>query len=183
MEGKRRFQFIKKLFFLDFPPSKTDERIQRSILKNSGEAYVTESGKFIPKRSVKPLDKCKSNCRLTISPEDQKRIFDAYWKGGDYKHRLNFVANLVTLYSPKVRTVSMQKIRKFSVTYHLPNETEKVQVCKKCFLQTLGENDGFIKNVLNKCWNYKFHLESDALDERLKNCHFRIRPVVVKYLC
>lgn len=71
------------------------------------------------------------------------------------------MANLVTLYSPKVRTVVSQKNRKFSCNYYLPSETEKIQVCKKCFLQTLGENDGFIKNVLNKCWNNRLFSNSE----------------------
>ena len=50
------------------------------------------------------------------------------------------------------RTRENVKLRKFTVEYRLNAESEYVTVCKECFLNSLGETDGFIKNVVTKYW-------------------------------
>lgn len=99
------------------------------------------------------MESCRRDCKSKITPEDQNKVFTAYWKKGSYDHRFNFVSNLVKL-EPKKRDSSRINIRdrQFNANYHLIVNSKLVKVCKKCFLQTLGENYGFVRNVLVKCW-------------------------------
>lgn len=121
--------------------------------RNAGQAYHTKSGKERAERKITRLEKCKKNCGLAVTLEDQTRIFEAYWKPGTYEHRFNFLSRLIAI-KPKSNCVGKkEKLRKYSVDYHLKTESKDVTVCQGCFLKTCGETRGFLRNVLTKMFD------------------------------
>ena len=128
-------------------------RIMKQLKRNSGQSYKTKNGKIVNSRKMKQLEKCRSGCSLKLSFEDQTLIFNAYWKNASYKHRFNYVSSQISLQVKKrVRLRKKEKLRKFTVLYNLNSEGLQVSVCKKCFINTLGETDSFCNNVIQKCW-------------------------------
>jgi hypothetical protein len=53
--------------------------LERKILRNSGQMYVTASGKSVAAKAVKLLVDCRKKCRERASPEIQRQIHTEFW--------------------------------------------------------------------------------------------------------
>ena len=110
-----------------------ESRYSRKIKRNFGKSYKTSKGKLVKKRAFKPLNLCKNECKLNISQEEQKNVFNTYWNLGSYQQRFMYVKNLIRIRDKKrVRFNCIPiKTRRCTVEYSLLSESRNVKVCKK----------------------------------------------------
>ncbi|XP_033227708.1 uncharacterized protein LOC117179748 isoform X1 [Belonocnema kinseyi] len=92
---------------------------------------------------------CNKECCLSITEDDQKRIFNNYWHHGTFESRIDFVCNLIKISRNKPEKA---KRKRFSAKFHLDTEGGRKVVCKPCFRHVLDISDSFIGIVLEKKW-------------------------------
>lgn len=119
-------------------------------------------GKFRPARKMGPpcLDNCKYKCKERIREEDRQKIFDSYWKlNSDYAKR-QFISQCLESTERKYMRVNSKTCRSANTSFNfsIPSGTtgdpttskplsEKVRVCKRYFVRTLGIGEGAIDTV------------------------------------
>ncbi|KAJ8949696.1 hypothetical protein NQ314_008159 [Rhamnusium bicolor] len=147
---------------------KHPEEWRRNVIKkckNSGKSYVNWKGKNIPSRNMKaPCRNCRLKCTEKIDSESRKEIFTNYWALSDVNRQRDYIARFVE-FKPKSRNrkrthryeceVEEGSRRVMTFFYFLPNKdnTGKIKVCKKFFLNTLDISSQVIKTVRNKMGN------------------------------
>lgn len=164
---------------LESPYTDTDENVQnftqppknikkdRQLNRNSGRSYTTKKGKVVAGRKCLPLESCRKKCALKVPFEKQKLIFEEYWRMGDYKSRLLFICGLVEIGEKLSEKKSTRtKIRRITNYYSVNIDSDKVYVCKCCFLKCFGETNSFLRNVIEKKLNYP---KSPLADKRGKS--------------
>lgn len=124
----------------------------RRAKRNTGEAYISTSGKEIRPRSVKEKDcsACVKKCSKTFSDEDRNRIHQLYWGMGSLQARKQFVANMVKEAPVKRQKTPGEGRRSMSRNYFLPaaKSNDRKEVCKGFFLATLDISGAVVENVL-----------------------------------
>ncbi|KAK3919759.1 Treslin [Frankliniella fusca] len=136
------------------PKKRTPKRAkvqQRKRLRNSGAEYTTAKNKVVHARSMKPLANCRSKCSEKITEENRKIVFAEYWGQRSFDRRVSYITGHVFEEKTKVqrrRSEDSNRNRTCTLRYELDVNNTRVQLCKKCFLATLGENDGFVKRAL-----------------------------------
>lgn len=134
----------------------------RLIDRNSGRGYSTAKKKEIPPRKCTVLLDCKKMCRLNITREEQLNNFNSYWEKGEYLKRKNYIKQLINVH-PKQRSRGNDiKNRHCSATYQLYGQRGKIDVCRGCFLLTLGESKSFVEDVVGKLWQDEKSVEIEA---------------------
>lgn len=128
---------------------------QRKIKRNLGQQYITEKGKLVKARQLKPLSRCRAKCAEKLTDEIRSNIFSEYWKLGSYDKRQLFVSSMMVVSdkaSCRTRTNDpfKQRFRQNSCKYFLDANGKRIAVCRACFLKTLDETDNFIKTVISK---------------------------------
>ncbi|XP_039278861.1 uncharacterized protein LOC120350295 [Nilaparvata lugens] len=131
-------------------------RKERSIKINTGQSYISTSGKEVGKRELKPMRKCRNECfRILEEPNPllRSQIFAEYWSLGSRDKRSDFISKCVT--STEVKTSRKREPngkKKREITYQYCFEVEGIRktVCKECFLGTLGEKPRFVRYTLDK---------------------------------
>ena len=113
---------------------------------------------------------CTKKCSEKLTEERRQEIHEFYWNLS--KDKLNiWISNLVDTIDPvRPRNKKLgKKERKFTRAYYLENSSkEKLQVCQKMFLSTLGlTSDKTIQTVLSKCKSS--HTVVDLSDQRGKS--------------
>lgn len=136
---------------------KSTAKEKRQKRRNRGKSYVTAQNKKVDKRRCEKLKDCTRQCNLSISRDDQKLNFNKHWNQGSYLARKANMRNLVDVCS-KHRCRSkdendLKKLRRYTVKYSLETESDKVQVCQRCFLATLGETKAFVENLAKQIWD------------------------------
>lgn len=125
------------------------ERENRKKLRNSGQCYVTEKGKTVPKRQSRSLSTCRMKCRERFSEIERKKCFNEYWTLGSRHRRAMYMASLITILPKKSQITDSRVInRDCYCKYKLVINNEDKPICKECLRRTLGENIGFINNVM-----------------------------------
>lgn len=139
-------------------------------LRNSGQKYTTPKGKTIQAREMKPLPDCRMKCSAKLNEGRRSEIFTEYWGLNDFNLRVNYIANHVFQDQKKVsrkRQEDSSRNRTCTLRYEFEQDSVRVQVCKKCFLATLSENDGFVKRaLLNKNKSYSGVTRKDMRGRR-----------------
>lgn len=135
---------------------KSTAKEKRQKRRNRGKSYVNAQNKIVEKRRCEKLKDCQRRCNLSITRGDQKLNFNKHWNQGSYLKRKANMRNLVDVCS-KHRCRSKdendpKKFRRYSVKYSLETESDKVQVCQRCFLATLGETKAFVENLAKQIW-------------------------------
>lgn len=101
-------------------------------------------------------------CRLNITREEQLNNFNSYWEKGEYLKRKNYIKQLINVH-PKHRSRGNDiKNRQCSATYQLYGQRGKIDVCRGCFLLTLGESKSFVEDVVGKLWQDEKSVEIEA---------------------
>lgn len=144
--------------------SRADTNIRElsKVKRIFGESYVNRFGKVRPARKIGPpcLDNCKYKCKDRIKQEDRQQIFDSYWKlSSDYSKR-QFIARCLESTERKYMRVNSKNCRSANTSFNfsiVSNESmsnsdsnpsgEKVRVCKRFFVKTLGIGEGAIDTV------------------------------------
>lgn len=120
--------------------------------RNSGKEYMTQQGKLVPARMLKPLMDCRSKCKDKIDINLQQTLFDGYWSLNSYDRRVSYMANLIVptnKIANRKRTdnIEKQKNRQVTYKYFIPKNNELIVVCKLCFLSIFGEKPKFIQKI------------------------------------
>ena len=115
----------------------------KSRLRNSGEQYMTKSGKIVAKREWQPSKclqkKCPLKCHTRVSENDQCGLFNYYWKElGSYNKQQEYLASHIQTSNTKLKTTESSR-RKYTAKYFLTVHGEKVRVCRDLFMRTLAE--------------------------------------------
>ena len=112
-------------------------------LRNTGEKYLTKSGKTVAKRKWQPSQclerKCPLKCHTRVSESCQSELFNYYWKElGNYNKQQDYLAAHIETTSTKCKTTENSR-RKYTAKYFLTVSGERVRVCRDLFMRTLGE--------------------------------------------
>lgn len=131
-----------------------DSRKTRKLKRNMGKAYKTSKGKIVPRKTFTILSKCFKNCKLKISPQDQEAIFNQFWDLSNFNLRVAFTSGIIDIQDKKttynIKSTAAPRNRVFSYKYFLNVNGQRVNICQKCFKNTLAITDRFIKTVINK---------------------------------
>lgn len=138
------------------PPKKITRRvskIQNKSLRNSGQSYKTSKDKVVKAREMRPVPDCKvKSCkRNELDEETRSEIFREYWNLQSFDLRVIYIANHVFKMPIKTKRITDRgntRERTCTLLYQFEVHSVKKSVCKKCFLATLDENDGFVKRAL-----------------------------------
>ncbi|XP_039286246.1 uncharacterized protein LOC120351823 [Nilaparvata lugens] len=137
------------------------KRLLNKKLRMKGEAYIgfqkcKESKKNVqtaPKKERKLGENCSSAfCAKTrmcnkITNEERSNLFHKFWKELSWDQRKIYVANNVSMSTPKRRyTDNPESRRNVSVIYHITTNNIRYQVCKKMFLSTFGLGESQVQN-------------------------------------
>ncbi|KAE8738917.1 hypothetical protein FOCC_FOCC015595 [Frankliniella occidentalis] len=134
-----------------------EERSLNSHLRNSGKKYRNYKNEEVGERQRKKPHVCTRNkCHETVTDEIGEAIFHEYWEQNSYEKRVSYVASRVETYPIKVSRPRLPaghpKAHRKSVShkYFFDIHGERKEVCKKTFLGTLGETDGFLMITTHK---------------------------------
>ena len=126
--------------------------------KQSGEEYVSKSGKLIPGK--KPhLEKvlCSNSCRLKCSPnisaEQRKTIFHYYYDLHNEDLKTSYLFGCLIPEQPKTRLLSASRNREVTFKYYITVDGERKQICKTALCNLIkigrGKVDAVQKQIKN----------------------------------
>lgn len=134
--------------------SQKETKKSRKIKRNFGREYITSKGKTVNERQMKMLTPCIRKCSEKITKEEQKLIFDEYWKIGEYNLRRAYVSGCIEIHTKKtalnIKHATTPRNRPYTYKYFLKISNKRQQVCQQCFKKTIDESDKFIKNTIKK---------------------------------
>ncbi|GFS01565.1 DNA repair protein rhp54 [Elysia marginata] len=129
------------------------ERQARKRKRNHGMEYRTESGKLFKNKGVKEpcdVEVCKKrglSCHR-FSQKLRSDINGGFYQSGQLADQRRWLLSYVDVQKPKRTKNTSRKGR--TMKYHLPFEKEKVQVCRKMFLNTVGIDERQVRTALSK---------------------------------
>ena len=137
------------------PASKKYIKRRTKLLRNSGKAYVTKSGKNIPPRQRQPPHECKFNkCIEKITPDIGDKIFNDFWEElANRDEQAKYVAARVTtkpIQRRRQRDPESTKNRTVTYEYSFDINGAIVKVCKDTFLKTLNVSETFVRFIMEK---------------------------------
>lgn len=126
-----------------------EKRRNRKRRRNTGQAYLTATGKERGARVMKKLPNCRMKCSQRIPENIRAEIFKEYWSLGDRNKRVSYVASLTNTTgtaTTRKRTDDPQKQKSRALThiFHFKVNGERIRVCRGCFMKTLDETQMFV---------------------------------------
>jgi len=116
-----------------------------------GLVYLNTKNVLVNAKTHQLIDKCCSDhCYRQFSENQQKKIFDSYYKIGNFDLQTAYLCELISV-SDKKRcySTSIEPRRNKSRWYHLPDTSgNQKKVCKIFFKNTLKVSDGRISRAL-----------------------------------
>ena len=152
------------------PPAKKKKRLtltERSAREKEKHAMLprNECSKHRCKHQIESSNKYggahDEGCLRCEDVDEASRVFihDQYWNGG-YTERITWINGMIDSSEPKRRRKNNKEAsdRKMTAVYHLyANNMERVRVCQKMFLSTLGYTcDRVVRVALEKSKNKLF---------------------------
>lgn len=124
---------------------------------NSGQAYITSSGKERNAKVLRPGCTVKCNrCSERITQEQRQAIFDNFYELANHQRQLDYIAGCIKAKSPKQKYAapgnkgcSVIREYSFKIKGNDSKKTKEVKVCKKMFVDTLVISDSWIKTALS----------------------------------
>lgn len=125
-------------------------KVKAKILKNSGQAYKSRTGKMVDARKMGPLcsDKCILSCTKNISEDYRSQLFEDYWAMGSFQRQRDYLNSCIETLIIKYRRVSAQEPRKPNCAFYITKNEQKVRVCKTFLINTLGITERRIRTVI-----------------------------------
>lgn len=128
---------------------KQDNKSKR--LKNSGEAYVgCRSKKEFKKKTIKAECKCQKKCGVKINQQQRESIMQQYYQLANHELQWQFIAKHTIAEEIKKVTINRKNNRTQTIKYYFYLDTEKVQVCKTFFINTLSISHQTVYTALEK---------------------------------
>lgn len=112
----------------------------RKKKRNTGQAYVTSRGMYMPVRKVLPPCGliCRFKCTTKLTETFRKEINERYWKIGDINRQREFISRHMEDVFPKyARKLPGSNRGTNKAFYFINDEGAKIRVCKLFFLSTL----------------------------------------------
>lgn len=129
------------------------KREEAKMKRNSGNEYVSRSGKTVPKKLFKDVDcHCPLSCSAKLSTEEKNNMFSLYWKSSR-EAKLAYICGHVRQcsvkrrYSDKEDFSRRQKTRLF---YFTKADNSSVRVCKEMFCKTIQISNGCLDRTLKR---------------------------------
>ncbi|XP_069701220.1 uncharacterized protein [Periplaneta americana] len=126
------------------------ERKLQKKLRNTGQEYVSRSGKIIPaKKQPEVLCQCPQRCGFKIPQEVRRKLFTEFYRLGDHALQNDFLMAHIETRAVRRRSsdhkVPGRNQRRVSCKYHIPILTDEVpcvnqkgvqtvEVCQKAFM-------------------------------------------------
>lgn len=131
----------------------TWKKRKRQNLRNSGLAYHSVKGKEISKKCFTNAPcHCKKNCNQKFTEEERKRIFESFWKLGDFSKQNVYIRSSVMSHRVKRKRIrdGSGSEKNVSYSYILRDGANSQTVCKKYFLETLQLSHGRVYRCISK---------------------------------
>lgn len=125
----------------------------RQRLRNSGQAYNSVNGKEMPEKVFKNIPcQCKQKCDEKFETDERKRIFESFWKLGDYSKQNVYIRSSVLSHRVQRKRAKNGNGNEKHVSYnYILREGDKSEiVCKKYFLDTLQLSHGRVYRCISK---------------------------------
>lgn len=129
---------------------------KRKTLRNSGQTYLSTSGKLVPAKSMHESCgiSCRAKCISKVSEHDRQYNFDTFWSLGDVVRQRKFIHEHITSSEPKRRRAENLN-RTLTHNFYLEAKDSNgiyrnQQVCKKMFKNTLVISTQKIQCVVRK---------------------------------
>ncbi|CAH0723914.1 unnamed protein product, partial [Brenthis ino] len=132
--------------------------IKRKKLTNSGQPYISKSGKFRRGKQIGPAcpTTCKLKCYAKFNDTIRKSIHKEFWNLSDHCKHWKYINEYVEKTNKKRMTTESSR-RQYTMKYYLPlpvdentKSYERVRVCSRIFNNTLSISDRFVRTALNK---------------------------------
>ncbi|KAF9406098.1 hypothetical protein HW555_013404 [Spodoptera exigua] len=128
---------------------------KRAQLKNSGQEYISRTGKTISAKEMKPpcSNKCRYKCSEHISEGQRYEIFNMYWDLSSLQRQRDFLNSTITVLqlAQKRLKTNVEKNKRPNTSYSLISSGRSVRVCKLFLLNTLGISE-HIKEDQTYCY-------------------------------
>jgi hypothetical protein len=123
-------------------PEKWTRNVRKSLHLQEKE-YISQTGKRVPPKQVRPVDctKCKYKCNDRISAENRVELFNTFYLLADYERQKDFIC--ANIRQKKTRIIlnrpnkAVQNKRNVSRIYTFVVAGTVQQVCKRFFKATL----------------------------------------------
>lgn len=117
----------------------------RKAARDAGQGYFTLNGKYVMEKIFTYITcSCRNACKH-VSAEDRSAIFKQFWGMKNWQAQSNFIAQTVTLSTPKISRV-LNSRKKNTRTYLMSGK----KVCQLVYLRTLGISQKRVDFCLNK---------------------------------
>lgn len=121
----------------------------RKRLRNSGDAYISVSGKSVAAKSFDNTDcQCTRECHKLIPIQQREKLFNDYYKLGSFDLKTAYLSGQIKVVN-KIRNTTNSQRKQYTRIYNLPNENGvDVPVCKAFFKKVLAVSDGRLTRAL-----------------------------------
>ncbi|CAG9826481.1 unnamed protein product [Diabrotica balteata] len=176
---------------------RNEQNWKRNIAKSRkqrGEAYLSSRGKYVPGVVMKDacLATCKRKCTEKFSYEERLSIFRRYYQLESYERKRDFINGHTEKKDKKWHTAEQSRRQK-TILFYLPKNSNRIQVCKTMFINTLGIRKGIVDIAMKKRTEenttlvdnrgkHTKKITSPAILASVKN-HIEKFPVVSSHYC
>lgn len=126
--------------------------VKAKKLKNSGESYLSRTGKVVEARKMGPpcSEKCKLKCFEKVSDDLRASLFKNYWAMSSLQRQRDYLHSCIEPIQVKYRRISLsvQKPRKPNCGFYITNSEQKIRVCKTFLMNTLAISERAIRTVI-----------------------------------
>lgn len=146
-------------------PESWDVNVQKQ-LKNAGKRYRSTKGYVVEEKCIKNPCQCRKMCSTKINEKNRLMNFNSYWKLESTLKKRNFIIDHIQLDKPlkSNQTKGVTKlIHHFLDVANSDGTCEKVKVCKKMFLNSLGISNTVITTTVKL--NFQYSNAKSMLDE------------------
>lgn len=117
-----------------------------------GKSYVGVRNKKEQKeKEMGEVCSCKKECFNKITANERSQIFERFWKLGSHEKQWEFILRHISSQNIKKMQLERKSTRSQTIIYNLPqNVRDKLVVCKKMFLSTLGITEKWVYTAIEK---------------------------------
>lgn len=125
-------------------------KVKAKLLKNSGKSYLSRTGKIVEAKKMGPPcpSKCLLACSTRFSEEFRVHLFEQYWRLASLQRQRDFLSSCVEQLQLKYRRISANEPRRPNCSFHIMNNGQRVRVCKKFLINTLGIGERTIRTII-----------------------------------
>lgn len=172
-----------------------EERTKNKYLRMRGKSYKglkkDTDGKYklikeVAPRSIGPTclsQKCLKSkalkCKI-FTEREREEMFKKFWEELTWDMKRTYISSLVDTVPAKRKKAGSR--RKETLIYTLKRGTEKIRVCKKMFLSTLGVKEWTVRENSRKEFGMHVADAEKSIELRKRHCTKEKKKVLTKFL-